>query len=117
MLDRGKRLVVFDLRRHLNAPEWLLRFEDLVEGHDMVWEEREVDYATLFEDRQRKGLSFYTGLRFLGNVTGGGDDEARLFCFPLEEGVGIELTPSVPGYRVEPVSIRVTGQGDKKYGE
>ena len=190
MLDQGKRLVVFDLRRHLNAPEWLLRFDDLVEGHDMGWEEREVDYATFFEDRQRKGLSFYTGLRFLGNVTGGGDDEARLsdfarrspfliedfrskwiaegkmpnfvlidqyfpwmnlfmmtvrdfrvlkgdlladnipvgyvnwlgldnctsgeFCFPLEEGGEIELTPSVPGYRVEPVSIRVTGLGDKK---
>ena len=81
MLDQGKRLVVFDLRRHLNAPEWLLRFDDLVEGHDMGWEEREVDYATFFEDRQRKGLSFYTGLRFLGNVTGGGDDEARLSDF------------------------------------
>lgn len=191
MLENGKRLVVFDLRRHPNAPDWLLRFDDLVEGHNLGWEEPAMDYASLFEDRQRKRLSFYSGLRFLGNnALGDRADEARLsnfarqtpfliedfrnrwiadgkmpnfilvdhffswmnvflimvrdfrvlrgelladnipvsyanwlglnnctggeFCFPLEEGAEIELIPSVPGYRVEPSSVRVTGLGDKK---
>lgn len=191
MLDKGQRLVVFDLRHHLNSPDWLLRFSDFVVGRDLGWGEPVVDYASLFETQKRKKLAFYVGLRSLGQARGGdGDEEQRIeniarktpfliedfrekwlemgkipnyvlvdrfypwinlflmtvrdfrivrgevrlsndlasyvnwkglgnytsgdFCFPVGEGAELELMPSVPGCRVEPGSVKVTGAGEGK---
>ena len=190
MEETNRRLVVFDLRHHLNNPEWLIRLDDFVMGREMGWEERPIDYTDLFERQKRKRLSFYTGLRFLGVPQREGEDEAHIssyarqtpfliedfrnnwlstgkipnyvlvdryaswmdvflltvrnfriirgtvqigndwasyvnwtglnnytggeFCFPLEEGAEMELTPSIPGYRVQPASTRIVGEGAKR---
>lgn len=73
MVDSDKRLVVFEVRKHLNSPEWLHDMNEFVEHTDPDWgnESNEVES---FDERLKKSLSLFTGYKFLSTSESSGND-------------------------------------------
>ena len=187
MLSSGKRLVVFEVQKHLNSPSWLHNMRDFVEHTDADWG-NQPEGVESFDERLKKNLSLFTGYKFLETSRGNSNDisalarqtpyliesfkrawirEARVpnfvlvdkyyawldvslvtfrnfdiiygavtnnnellnyvnwdgmsnyttgkYCFPLEPGAELMLSPISPGYRIEPATVYVSGTQRKAF--
>ena len=181
MLSSGKRLVVFEVQKHLNSPSWLHNMRDFVEHTDADWG-NQPEGVESFDERLKKNLSLFTGYKFLETSRGNSNDISALarqtpyliesfkrawirdgrvpnfilvdkyyawldvslvtfrnfdiiygavtnnnellnyvnwdgmsnyttgkYCFPLEPGAELMLSPISPGYRIEPATVVVSG--------
>ena len=85
LIDSDRRLVVFEVQHHLNSPSWLNNMADHVEHTDTDWG----NHGTMvesFDDRLKKSLSLYTGLKYLENTMGEDEiyDMARYSPYLIE---------------------------------
>lgn len=53
MLSSGKRLVVFEVQKHLNSPSWLHNMRDFVEHTDADWG-NQPEGVESFDERLKK---------------------------------------------------------------
>lgn len=187
MLSSGKRLVVFEVQKHLNSPSWLHNMRDFVEHTDADWG-NQPEGVESFDERLKKNLSLFTGYKFLETSRGNSNDISALarqtpyliesfkrawirdgrapnfilvdkyyawldvslvtfrnfdiiygavtnnnellnyvnwdgmsnyttgkYCFPLEPGAELMLSPISPGYRIEPATVYVSGTQRKAF--
>ena len=187
MLSSGKRLVVFEVQKHLNSPSWLHNMRDFVEHTDADWGNH-TEGVESFDERLKKNLSLFTGYKFLETSRGNSNDISALarqtpyliesfkrawirdgrvpnfilvdkyyawldvslvtfrifdiiygavtynnellnyvnwdgmsnyttgkYCFPLEPGAELMLSPISPGYRIEPATVYVSGTQRKAF--
>ena len=170
MLSSGKRLVVFEVQKHLNSPSWLHNMRDFVEHTDADWG-NQPEGVESFDERLKKNLSLFTGYKFLETSRGNSNDISALarqtpyfilvdkyyawldvslvtfrnfdiiygvvtnnnellnyvnwdgmsnyttgkYCFPLEPGAEVMLSPISPGYRIEPATVYVSGTQRKAF--
>lgn len=63
-VEFGKRLVVFEVQKHLNSPSWLHNMRDFVEHTDADWG-NQPEGVESFDERLKKNLSLFTGYKFL----------------------------------------------------
>lgn len=73
MVLTGKRLVVFEVQRHLNSPEWLHTMSEYVKHTDPGWG-NQPQAVESFDERLKKSLSLFTGYKFLGASENSGND-------------------------------------------
>lgn len=73
MVDSDQRLVVFEVRKHLNSPEWLHDMNEFVEHTDSDWGNESNDVES-FDERLKKSLSLFTGYKFLSTSESSGND-------------------------------------------
>ena len=187
MLSSGKRLVVFEVQKHLNSPSWLHNMRDFVEHTDADWG-NQPEGVESFDERLKKNLSLFTGYKFLETSRGNSNDISALarqtpyliesfkrawirdgrvpnfgfvdkyyawldvslvtfrnfdiiygavtnnnellnyvnwdgmsnyttgkYCFPLEPGAELMLSPISPGYRIEPATVYISGTQRKAF--
>lgn len=187
MLSSGKRLVAFEVQKHLNSPSWLHNMRDFVEHTDTDWGNQS-EGTESFDERLKRNLSLFTGYKFLETSRGNSNDISALarqtpyliesfkrawirdgripnfvlvdkyyawldvslitfrnfdiiygavtnnnellnyvnwdgmsnyttgkYCFPLEPGAELMLSPICPGYKVEPAVIYVSGTQRKAF--
>lgn len=187
MLSSGKRLVVFEVQKHLNSPSWLHNMRDFVEHTDADWG-NQPEGVESFDERLKKNLSLFTGYKFLETSRGNSNDISALarqtpyliesfkrawirdgrvpnfvlvdkyyawldvslvtfrnfdiiygavtnnnellnyvnwdgmsnyttgkYCFPLEPGAELMLSPISPGYRIELATVYVSGTQRKAF--
>ena len=69
MMDADRRLVIFEVQHHLNSPAWMNNLADHVENVDPDWGVS-VPSIESFDDRLKKSLSLYSGLKYLENTMG-----------------------------------------------
>ena len=69
MMDSDRRLVLFEVQHHLNSPSWMNNLTDHVENVDADWGVS-VSSIESFDERLKKSLSIYTGLKYLENTMG-----------------------------------------------
>ncbi len=69
MMDSDRRLVLFEVQHHLNSPSWMNNLTDHVENVDADWGVT-VSSIESFDERLKKSLSIYTGLKYLENTMG-----------------------------------------------
>ena len=77
MLSSGKRLVVFEVQKHLNSPSWLHNMRDFVEHTDADWG-NQPEGVESFDERLKKNLSLFTGYKFLETSRGNSNDISAL---------------------------------------
>nr|WP_297903577.1 LamG-like jellyroll fold domain-containing protein [uncultured Parabacteroides sp.] len=187
MLSTGKRLVVFEVQKHLNSPSWLHNMRDFVEHTDADWGNQSEEVES-FDERLKKSLSLFAGYKFLETSRGNSNDISALarqtpyliesfkrawvrdgripnfilvdkyyawldvslvtfrnfeiiygtvtsnnellnyvnwegmsnyttgkYCFPLEPGAELMLSPVSPGYKIEPATVYVSGTQRKAF--
>lgn len=187
MLSTGKRLVVFEVQKHLNSPSWLHTMRDFVEHTDTDWGNQPEEVEP-FDERLKKNLSLFTGYKFLETSRGNSTDISALarqtpyliesfkrawirdgripnfilvdkyyawldaslvtfrnfdliygavtnnnellnyvnwegmsnyttgkYCFPLEPGAELMLSPISPGYQIEPATVYASGSQRKTF--
>ncbi len=67
MIESDRRLVVFEVQRHLNSPSWMNNTADHVEHAETEWNIGTSAVET-FDERLKKSLSLYSGLKNLENT-------------------------------------------------
>lgn len=67
MIESDRRLVVFEVQHHLNSPSWMNNTADHVEHAEAEWNMGAPALET-FDERLKKSLSLYSGLKNLENT-------------------------------------------------
>ena len=185
MVENGKRMIIFEVRPHVNTPTWLHLMSDYVEHTDPDWGNYSEE-AIPFDTRLKQNLSLFTGFNRLETTIGNSDDLSAFarqtpyliesfkrawimdgkipnfilvnkyydwlnvslatvrdfhlvfgtvtsngellsyvnwagmssattghFCFPLESQDQLTLSPTSPGYLIEPKTTTATDTGKK----
>lgn len=73
MVDTGKRLVVFEVQKHLSSPEWLHDMHEYVQHTDPDWGNQS-EVVESFDERLKRSLTLFTGYKFLSASENNGDD-------------------------------------------
>ena len=180
MMSNGKRVVAFDVQRHVGSPEWLLPMSEFVEHTDPDWGNAQTSVETA-EEKLKRNLTLFTRFKNLeaqysgeeldelsrhttymidllkdqwmgegrlpnfivtdkldiwqssimqymrninqvyGTVVSGkelvnyinwegmNNATAGVYCFPLEAGIDLMLSPLIPGYEVQPEKLYASG--------
>ena len=122
MLSSGKRLVVFEVQKHLNSPSWLHNMRDFVEHTDADWG-NQPEGVESFDERLKKNLSLFTGYKFLETSRGNSNDIsalARQTPYLIESFKRAWIRDGrVPNFvlvdRIEPATVYVSGTQRKAF--
>jgi len=66
MIESDRRLVIFEIQHHLNSPSWVHNTAEHVEHAESEWS-METPVVEDFDERMKKSLSLYNGLKYLEN--------------------------------------------------